>query len=124
VNLDDEVPVLVLHVLEADVAQNACIVDEDIDAAKVLDRGVDDLLAELDGIVVGDGLAASLLDLVDDDVCGLRGRRVSGCSLGLEVRGDCERELTLLLAWPSPPLTPPPRSLTTMLAPREAKKVA
>jgi hypothetical protein len=124
VDLDDEIPVLVLHVLEADVAQDACIVDEDIDATEVLDRGVDDLLAEFDGIVVGNGLAASLLDLVDDDVCGLRGRRVSGCSSGLEVRGDCGRELTLLLAWPSPPLTPPPRSLTTTLAPREAKKVA
>jgi hypothetical protein len=72
VNLVDEIPVLVRHVLEADVAQDAGVVEKNIDAAKVLDGCLDDLFAELDTVVVGDGLAARGADLVDDDIGGLR----------------------------------------------------
>jgi hypothetical protein len=48
VDLHDEVPVLVLHVLEADVSQNASIVDEHVDSAKGLDGSLDNLVAILD----------------------------------------------------------------------------
>lgn len=65
---DNQVPVLVLHVLEADVAQDAGVVDQDVDAPKGLDGRLDDLVAVLDAVVVGDGLAACGLDLVDDDI--------------------------------------------------------
>jgi hypothetical protein len=77
VHLDDQVPVLVLEVLEGNVAQDAGVVDEDVDAAKGLDGGLDDALAVLDAVVVGDGLAAGLFDLVDDDISGLETNIVS-----------------------------------------------
>lgn len=68
VDLEDEVPVLILHVLEGDVAEDTGVVDEDVDAAELLDGGLDDLVAILDAVVVGDGLAASGLDLVDNHI--------------------------------------------------------
>ena len=118
VDLEDEVPVLVLHVLEADVAQDAGVVDEHVDAAEGLDGGLDDLLAVVDAVVVGDGLAAGGLDLVDDDI-GSLGRR--SCQ---QVKGAHHQSIiNTLLSLPSP-LNEPPRSFTTTLAPREAKKVA
>lgn len=70
-DLHDQVPILVLEVLEANVTENTGIVDEDIDSAKGLDGGLDNGLAILDGIVVGHGLAASSLDLVYDNIGGL-----------------------------------------------------
>jgi len=77
VDLVDEIPVLLLHVLEADIAQDAGIVDEHIDAPEVVDGRLDDGLSVLDRIVVGDGLAACSADRVDDLVCGLRGESVA-----------------------------------------------
>ena len=71
VNAHDEVPVLILEVLEAGIAEDTGIVDDDVDTAESLDGGVDDLVTKLDGIVVGDGLAARSLDLVDDEVSSL-----------------------------------------------------
>lgn len=77
VHLDDQVPVLVLEVLEGNVAQDAGVVDEDVDAAKGLDGRLDDALAVLDAVVVGNGLAAGLFDFVDDDISGLEIKIVS-----------------------------------------------
>ena len=71
VNLVDEVPVRLLHVLEGDIAQDACVVDEHIDASEVVDGCLDDGIAVLDRIIVGYRLAAGGSDLVDDLVCGL-----------------------------------------------------
>ena len=65
----DQVPVLVLHVLEADIAQDPGVVDEDVDAAEVLDGRVDDGLAVLDAVVVGGSVSTGGFDLGDDDVC-------------------------------------------------------
>jgi hypothetical protein len=65
---DDQVPVLVLHILEADIPQDTCVVKQDIDAAEVLDGGFDDLLAILNAVVVGYCFAARGFDLVDDDI--------------------------------------------------------
>lgn len=79
-DLKDEVPVLILDVLEADIAQDAGVVDEDVDTAKSLDGSVDDLVAVLDGVVVGDGLATVLLDLVDNNVGSLCDGTVSVAS--------------------------------------------
>jgi hypothetical protein len=69
---NNEVPVLVLHVLEADIAKNAGIVDQHIDTAKVLDGRVNDLVSVRDAIVVCYSLPASSSDLVNDDICSLR----------------------------------------------------
>ena len=69
--LHDQVPIFVLHILEANVSQYAGIVDENIDPPEVVYGCLDDSLAILDAVVVGDGLAAGFSDLVDDDICGL-----------------------------------------------------
>lgn len=71
VDLHDQVPVLIFHVLEADVAEDTGVVDEHIDAAKVVNGSLDDALAVDDIVVVGDSLAAGLLDGLDDSICGL-----------------------------------------------------
>lgn len=68
VDLHDQVPVLVGEVLEADITENTGIVDDDVDAAESLDGSLDDLVAVLDAVVVGDSLAASGLDLIDNNV--------------------------------------------------------
>ena len=52
-----------------DITEDPGVVDEDIDASPRLDRSLDDLIAVLDRIVVRDGLAAGLPDLVDDHIC-------------------------------------------------------
>jgi hypothetical protein len=64
----NQVPIFILHVLEANVSEDARIVDENIYAPERLDGSLDNCVAVLDTVVVGNGLAASLLDLVDDHV--------------------------------------------------------
>lgn len=71
VDLHDQVPVGVLHVLEADVSENSGIVDQDVDSAKGRNGRVDDLVTVLDRVVVGDGLASGCLDLLDYYIRGL-----------------------------------------------------
>jgi hypothetical protein len=68
VHLIDEVPIRLLHVLEADIAQNTRIVDQDIDATEVVDGSLDNVLAILNRIVVGNSLSALRLDLVDNGI--------------------------------------------------------
>jgi hypothetical protein len=70
-NCDDQIPVRILHVLETDIPKNAGIVDQDVDAAKVLNGSLDNLLALCDAVVVGYCLSAGSFDLIDDDIGGL-----------------------------------------------------
>jgi hypothetical protein len=70
-DLLDQIPILILHVLETDISQDSSIVDEDIDAAKCLDGSGNNGSAVLDAVVVGNGLSASGLDLVDNYIGGL-----------------------------------------------------
>jgi hypothetical protein len=44
----DQIPVRLLHILEADIAQDTSVVDEDIDAAECVDSSLDDGLSVLD----------------------------------------------------------------------------
>lgn len=67
----DEIPVRILHVLKTDIPQDTGVIEEHIDAAKVLDGGFDDSLAVLDTVVVGDRLTSGSPDLVNDYICGL-----------------------------------------------------
>jgi len=67
-NIHDQVPVLVLHVLEADISEDTGVVEEDVDAAVVLDGGLNDLVSLGDAVVVGYCFAACGFDLVDDDI--------------------------------------------------------
>src|SRR5262249_10255285 len=66
----DEIPVLLAELVEARVAEDAGVVDDDVDAPPGVERGLHDLAAVLDRVVVGDGLAARGLDLLDDLVGG------------------------------------------------------
>ena len=70
---DDCVPLLGRHVHEHAVAQDARVVDQDVEPAEGLDRGVDEALRALpigDAVAVRHGLATHRLDLVDDVVRG------------------------------------------------------
>lgn len=71
VHLHNQVPILVLDVLEGHISQNTSIVDEDVYPAKVLDRSLDDLVSELNRVVVSSSLATSSLDLVNDNISSL-----------------------------------------------------
>ncbi len=72
VDLVDQVPVRLGHLVEADVAEDAGVVHHDVDAPVGVHRGLDDLRAVGDRVVVGDGLAAGFLDLVHHHVGRLR----------------------------------------------------
>lgn len=65
-DLVNEFPVCLLHVLEADITENTGVVDEDIDAPKGIDCSLNDPFAILDRVIVGDRFAACGLDLIDD----------------------------------------------------------
>jgi hypothetical protein len=80
VHLHHQIPVLILHVLKADIPQNAGIVDEHVDSAKSLDGSLDNPVAVLNGVVVCNGLAAGRCDLLDDLVGGLGRDNVSAGS--------------------------------------------
>lgn len=67
----DEVPVGILHVLEADIPEDTSVVEQNIDTTEVLDGSFDDGLAVLDAVVVGNRLAAGGADLLNNDICGL-----------------------------------------------------
>lgn len=71
-DLVNEIPVLILHVLKADIAEDTGVVQQDIDAAEVLDGGVDDGFTVLDAIVVGGGFAPGGFNLFDDDIGSLK----------------------------------------------------
>jgi hypothetical protein len=71
-NSDNQIPVIVCHVLEADITEDTRIVKEDIDSTVGFDGGFDDLLAVGDTVVVGYCFAACGFDFVDDDIGGLR----------------------------------------------------
>ena len=64
----DQIPIRIFHILEADVSQDASVIEEDVDSAKGIDGGLNDSVAILDTVVVGYGLAAGLLDLFYDDI--------------------------------------------------------
>ena len=69
----DVVPLLLGHVEDHAVAEDAGDVDEDVDAAEGVDALPDHVLAALggrDAVVVGDGVPAGGLYLVADDIGG------------------------------------------------------
>jgi hypothetical protein len=115
-HIDDQIPILVLHVPEADIPQDAGIVDQNVNASEGLNGSLDDELAVQDVVIIRNGVASGGLDLVDNDI----GSLSPSISIVLEL--DTLRTRTLLLA-PSP-LKLPPRSFTTTFAPRLPKKVA
>lgn len=73
-DLHDQVPVLILHVLETNIPEDTSIVDEHINPAISLDGRLDNLVTILDRVVIRNGLSASCLDLFDYNICGLCAR--------------------------------------------------
>ena len=69
------------HVLEIGIAHGTCVVDEDVDAAPRVDRGVDDGLAAFrrcDAVGVGDGFSPVVPDLLRGVVGRIAARSVAG----------------------------------------------
>ena len=114
-DVDDQIPVLVGHVLEGYIAEDTGIIQEDIDSAEVLNSGLNDLVAGGHTVVVGYCFPASGFDLVDDYICCLDTCQQLDCSM--------YAGLHTLLEAPSP-LKEPPKSLTTTLAPLDPKNRA
>ncbi len=75
----DGVPVLFAHVEDHAVAQDAGVVDDDVELAEVVDRAIDDSFGSLevgDALEVGDRLAAGGSDFLDHVL--RRGARLPG----------------------------------------------
>ena len=70
-DLHDQVPVLVLHVLETDIPEDTGIVDEYIDPAESLDGRFDDSLTIFNAIVIRHCLSAGSFDLIHDNISSL-----------------------------------------------------
>ena len=82
-HVDHHLPVDMAHAMEDAVAQDAGIVDDAVDPAEVLDRGLDHALGAGrigDAVAVGHGLAAGRLDLVAD----LLGRRRAAAAFAVD----------------------------------------
>jgi hypothetical protein len=72
VNVVNEIPVTVGHAVEGDVAQNAGVVDDDVDAPKGVDGSLHDFGAVQHRVVVGHSRAAQCANLVHHLVGGAR----------------------------------------------------
>ena len=66
----EEVPIIRRHLLKACVPENPGVVDDNIDRAKGVERGLDNPVAILDRVMVGNRLAAESLDLRHDGISG------------------------------------------------------
>ncbi len=62
----DQIPVGIGHLGEALVAQDAGVVDDDVDATEVVHRALNDTVTVDDVVRVGDGGTASGFDLFDN----------------------------------------------------------
>lgn len=67
----DQVPILILHVLEANITQDTSIVNEYINATEVLNSSINNGGTVLYTAVVGDRLSARGADLLNDNICSL-----------------------------------------------------
>ena len=71
-NFDNKIPVVVGHILEADISQDARIVQEYVDPAELIDCRVDDPISVLNAVIIGNSLAASGTNLIYDKVGSLQ----------------------------------------------------
>jgi hypothetical protein len=86
---DDQIPILIRHILERNITENTSIVEQDVDTTVVLDSCFDDLLAIGDTVVVGYCFAACGFDLVDDYICGLSGMMLVTSLRNVMLCWDC-----------------------------------
>lgn len=86
VNSVNQIPIGIFHVLEADVAQDTSVVEQNIDATEGFDSGVDDRLAIFDAVVVGNGFPTSGTNFLDDIICSLRSSQSQSSVILMEHR--------------------------------------
>lgn len=66
VNLENEIPILILHFLEWDISQNTRIVQKDVDLAEVVNSSLDDFISKLDRVIVGDCNSTLFLNFLNN----------------------------------------------------------
>jgi len=71
VNLVHQVPVGLFHLQKAHISQDAGVIDDNVDATKVINGRLDDGLTVLHRVVVGCCLATGLFDFLDHQISGL-----------------------------------------------------
>ncbi len=70
-DLEYQIPILIFHILEADISEDSSIIDEDVYPAKVLNGGLNDCFSILHAVIISDRLSACGFDLVDNNIGGL-----------------------------------------------------
>src|SRR3984893_14795594 len=86
-DVEDSVEILFAHVEDHAVAQDAGVVDRDVELAEVVQRALDDALGGLeiaDALEVGDRLAAEAADFLDN-VLGRRTRLAGSLETAAEI---------------------------------------
>ena len=71
-DLNDQIPIRIRHILETNIPQDTRIIDEHVNPSKVLDGRLDDLVSILDTIVVGNGHSSGGANLIHDLICSLK----------------------------------------------------
>lgn len=71
VNVVNQIPVSISNLFEGNVAQDAGIVNDDVDSTKGLDGGINDLVTVFNRVVVSNGLTASSDNLFDNNISSL-----------------------------------------------------
>jgi len=71
VNVVNQIPVSISNLFEGNVAQDAGIVNDDVDSTKGLDGSINDLVTVLNRVVVSNGLTASSDNLFDNNISSL-----------------------------------------------------
>ena len=71
-DFDDEVPIGIGHVFEADISQYARIVQQNVYSPKLFNGRLNDAVAVFHAIIVGDSLPACSTNLVNDNIGCLR----------------------------------------------------
>ncbi len=70
-DLEYQIPILIFHILEADIPEDSSIIDEDVYPAKILNGGLNDSLSILHAVIIRYRLSACGFDFVDNDIGGL-----------------------------------------------------
>src|SRR5215510_9599987 len=86
-NVDHRIPLLLGHVENHPVTQNAGVVDENIELAEAIERALDDTLGRLeigDAFIVGYGFTAGSFDFLDN-LLGGAGIRAGAIEMPAEI---------------------------------------
>ena len=68
-DLHNEVPVEISHLLEGNISQDASVVNDNVHSAEVVDCCLHNLVSELHRVVVGYCSSSQLLNFLNNDVC-------------------------------------------------------